>query len=1192
MTKIFFIGDTHFGKVYPFLKNYELNISKRNEDTISNCEKIINTAIEEKANYVIFLGDLYDRQTISPTIRKILRNKIFRPLNKQNIPVIILGGNHDSIRNARRGADIEELSNFPNISVCTEFDTKIIDLENGQRLGLVLLPYIHFDVLVEMAKGIGISIPENQDHYIIAQKIIKDYIFRICKGKLKDCDKKVLIGHYFLEGAKIREISNPSMLYGEFIFNKEMIQRELFDLVMFGHVHLRQDMWNDPRIVILGSIDRLDFGERDGEKEYCVYYPEKDEDDLEYRKIECRNLFKVEIEISDKTENYTEYVLDNLPKKEEILESLCKIIIKVPKGKENKIDKRKIETYFQKSFYTDFEYQEIAGEDLTYLREMNLDPLSLFNDYLNQKYSNYEYFEDLNKFGVNLLEKEFKTIELTTRGPLSIKAIDLQNFNNYGKGPNKISFDEDLYVIKGPTGSGKSSILDAITFALFKRSSRKDVGLTIDEILYKDGYVKLDMNIGDKIFSIKRSDKAPKLELKIDGESPYKGFTIPELEKKIEDIVGYDYDSFKSSFFIRQQELQIFSSLQSKERQDLLAKLFKLKIFEDADAQAKSIVKELENNKATIEGEIKGFEQIIEELPKLQKELGELSKSLQTTETQKNELEAKIQKTNDSITKLTPGYEEYEKISALTEELLNTIEKNKGDLSKAKEDQGAFSKFQEKLKEYDNIKKEREEIEIQKEKLEVNLHEKQKIESEINTQNELLNTEKKRFDKRRVEIKSEIIEVQERVNAIQADISKDDAFNILKENGRLSERLMRIRKVEIPMAKEYEDKKRLKEFSLLEEKTIEELNTNDPKQKLITKDIFIADELRESMEAFKIKFNEVDKEGQDKIKEYDKKIKFFKELLIEKKLTENFAKDYVEIKKKILSLKKKEGEKEDVERKLKSVQDLSALIKKLETDLAELTKKYNDYDEKLQRLVHSYNQYNDKLIELETFKEDLNKVEKKLSSISAEIKKVKENISKIKTFKEKIKESEKELDEFKRKIEIYSLLRKEIFHLNGVPKFAIKKIIPAIQIKASEILSEFTDGRLNKIVFNEVEPPRVGFEIYVNDGGQERVADSFSGGEKTQINASIRFAIMERIAEIPDTTGAIFRKSNTLFIDEGDLGTLDDETARQRFVEKILNLKSIFKKIILITHLEDVAEQFPNRIKVERDISGKSKIFF
>ena len=96
--------------------------------------------------------------------------------------------------------------------------------------------------------------------------------------------------------------------------------------------------------------------------------------------------------------------------------------------------------------------------------------------------------------------------------------------------------------------------------------------------------------------------------------------------------------------------------------------------------------------------------------------------------------------------------------------------------------------------------------------------------------------------------------------------------------------------------------------------------------------------------------------------------------------------------------------------------------------------------------------------------------------------------------------------------------------------------------------------------------------------------------KKTQINAAIRFAIMERIAEIPDTAGAIFRKSDTLFIDEGDLGTLDDDVSRQRFVDKILSMKSRFKNIILITHLEDVAEQFPNRIKIGRGESGNSVI--
>ena len=75
-----------------------------------------------------------------------------------------------------------------------------------------------------------------------------------------------------------------------------------------------------------------------------------------------------------------------------------------------------------------------------------------------------------------------------------------------------------------------------------------------------------------------------------------------------------------------------------------------------------------------------------------------------------------------------------------------------------------------------------------------------------------------------------------------------------------------------------------------------------------------------------------------------------------------------------------------------------------------------------------------------------------------------------------------------------------------------------------------------------------------------------------------------------DTTGAIFRKSDTLFIDEGDLGTLDDDSSRQLFVDKIMEMGTRFKNIILITHLEDVATQFLNRIKIGRNQAGKSII--
>ena len=84
MTNLYFIGDTHFGRKYSFLQDYELNISKRNFDVINNCEKIVEDAISNKADHVIFLGDVYDRKIISPTIRKIVRRRIFDPLLKAN----------------------------------------------------------------------------------------------------------------------------------------------------------------------------------------------------------------------------------------------------------------------------------------------------------------------------------------------------------------------------------------------------------------------------------------------------------------------------------------------------------------------------------------------------------------------------------------------------------------------------------------------------------------------------------------------------------------------------------------------------------------------------------------------------------------------------------------------------------------------------------------------------------------------------------------------------------------------------------------------------------------------------------------------------------------------------------------------------------------------------------------------------
>jgi len=1186
MTKIFFIGDTHFGKAYSYLKDYELNISKRNLDIISNCEVIIKTAIKEKADYVIFLGDLYDRRLISPTIRKIVRDRIFIPLYENQINTIIIGGNHDSPRNLKRGADILELSNFPNVDVYTSFKPLIL---KDSKIGLLLMPYVHYDVLVEMARDRGMPINQEEHNNIIAQRIIKNYIKGYYESKLKHCSKRILLGHYYLEGAKIRETSTPYKIYGDFKFNKEMVQKELFDLVIFGHIHLRQELWKDNRIIYPGSVERLDMGERDSEKYYCVY--DVEEDHLEFRKLECRTLFKFEFEIPNDSKNYTEYIIDKLLPKNQIKESICKVKVSYPKGKEIKINKSELNNYFSDTFYTDIHYSESEGEDIQHLRELNLDPLSLFYNFIEQKYSTYPNYLKLRNIGTEILKKEFKAIDLTTSGPLSIESIDIKNFNNYGKGPNKIIFDQDSYVIKGSTGSGKSSILDAITFALFKRSTRKDVGLNIDQILYQNGHVILDLAIGDKLLTIKRHTRSPKLTLKLDGKPLYQGLSIPEKEQKIQDIIGYDYDGFISSFFIRQQELQIFSDLTSAERQNRLSKLFKLKIFQIAETIAKSLIKEYDEKKNKLEGEIRGYSQLLEELPELEKEFNVLNKEYKKLKTDKELVEKNIIKIERVMKELSPSYNESTNIEVLIKQLEENNASAQLQFQEANNNQTKYQEIQEKLKKFEVLKDQRKKLELRKEELDKNINEKERIESNIEKNTELKDNIENEFNKQINDIQIQIKEISERISIINTDITKERAFNILKTNGRLSERLNRLQKVELPMAIEYNDEKRIKEFKNLQDTTKVELKANAPLQKSITKDVFLVEELKTEKKRLEEKLKEVRENKLEKVKKYGQNIKKFNDLLIEKDLVKDFSSLLSVYKKDSLLLKKKEAEKEKIEKKMKHTQDYSTLLTKLKTDIKEFKEKILENKAKQRELEPFYNRYNENSLLLEQTEETQKAHEKNIAVKATEIKKVKESIDKIKKIKEKSQNNEIKLKLIKEQIEIHEMLQKNIFHLNGVPKFAIEKILPAITIKASKILSDLTDGRLNQIIFRPLEGIRVGFDIFVFDGEQERGASSYSGGEKTQINAAIRFAIMERIAEIPDTAGAIFRKSNTLFIDEGDLGTLDDEISRRRFIDKIFELKSMFKKIILITHLEDVAEQFPNRIKIGRDEHGKSKIF-
>ncbi len=105
-------------------------------------------------------------------------------------------------------------------------------------------------------------------------------------------------------------------------------------------------------------------------------------------------------------------------------------------------------------------------------------------------------------------------------------------------------------------------------------------------------------------------------------------------------------------------------------------------------------------------------------------------------------------------------------------------------------------------------------------------------------------------------------------------------------------------------------------------------------------------------------------------------------------------------------------------------------------------------------------------------------------------------------------------------------------------------------------------------------------DIQISDGAGMRDYEMFSGGEAFRVNFAIRLALSEVLAQ---RAGA---RLQTLVIDEG-FGSQDAQ-GRQRLIEAINLVRDDFAIILVITHIDELKDAFPNRIEVEKTDQGST----
>ncbi len=169
-----------------------------------------------------------------------------------------------------------------------------------------------------------------------------------------------------------------------------------------------------------------------------------------------------------------------------------------------------------------------------------------------------------------------------TRAPRHEAAhVEMEGFGAFRE-PTAVDFaDVDLMALVGSTGSGKSTVIDAVTFALYGSVARYDDNRLVAPVIHQlcpEARIRLSFELGGRTYAATRvvrrtkngaTTKEARLEL---GEEVLAG-AAGEMGDAVQGLLGMDFDQFTKTVILPQGEFAAFLHDAPSDRQKLLQKL-------------------------------------------------------------------------------------------------------------------------------------------------------------------------------------------------------------------------------------------------------------------------------------------------------------------------------------------------------------------------------------------------------------------------------------------------------------------------------------------------------------------------------------------------------------------------------------------------------------------------------------------
>lgn len=348
MIKILHFADAHIDMANYGRHDPESGLPLRVIDFLRSLDEIIQTALDEAVDMVIFAGDAYKDRSPKPTFQREWDKRIMR-LSQAGILTLLLTGNHDISPATGRAHAVQEFESLqvPNVVVLNKPQFLTPSKLNDLPVQVLALPWISRSGLLANLELAG-SDPGKV--YEEMEKRLSDLV----SSWLADVDPSlpvILTAHASVEGAMYGS-ERMVMLGNDLVLPPALVKDKRIDYVALGHIHKPQNLneGNHPPVIYPGSIERVDFGEVKDKKYFVMAEVAKGKTSVDWRELKnIRPFIDIAVEL-ESDQGINQRLQSALPPDEEMKDAIIRMKIEYPQEWEALIDEAALRSQASDAF--------------------------------------------------------------------------------------------------------------------------------------------------------------------------------------------------------------------------------------------------------------------------------------------------------------------------------------------------------------------------------------------------------------------------------------------------------------------------------------------------------------------------------------------------------------------------------------------------------------------------------------------------------------------------------------------------------------------------------------------------------------------------------------------------------------------------------------------------------------------------